>query len=192
MSDADRNADVERLMTDNLPRLRAFIRARTNAAIRARESCSDLVQSVCRELVEGADRCQFESEAAFRGWLFTAALRKIIERNRRMGAGKRDAARELPFDEARDASLLDAYGTVSTPSAVLGRQEQLASLEAALDELGEEQREVLSLARFGGLSYAEIAAATGRSEEACRQVMRRALIRLRLALDRRGVDLTDG
>ena len=48
----DSAARMQRLLEEHLPRLRAFIRLRTNQAIRARESCSDLVQSVCREVLE--------------------------------------------------------------------------------------------------------------------------------------------
>ena len=65
---------------------------------------------------------------------------------------------------------------------------QHARLQRLLAELPAEQRDAFLLREEGGLSVAEIAEATGRSEEACRQLLRRALIKLELALEKRGAD----
>jgi RNA polymerase sigma factor (sigma-70 family) len=186
-SGPESSAPLDHLLAEHLPRLRAFIRLRTNQAIRARESCSDLVQSVCRELLAERERFDFQGEAAFRAWLYTAALRKIVARDRHWHAGRRDVERELApaGDGSADERLLAAYATVSTPSVALARKESEAAFEAAFAELSEEHREVVTLAKLVGLSHAEIARQTGRSEEACRQLLRRALIRLELALERR-------
>lgn len=181
-----RRVDFEALLEQHLPRLRAFIRLRTNRAIRSRESHTDLVQSVCREVLQGADAFEYRGDAAFRKWLYTAALRKIVERDRSWRAQKRDVRREQAAPEtpsSTDGDLFDAYATVSTPSVVLSRKENAAALEAAFDQLSEEHREVVTLAKVVGLSHAEIAEQTGRSEEASRQILRRALIKLQLALD---------
>lgn len=81
--------------------------------------------------------------------------------------------------------LLDAYATLSTPSLLLARKEGEAAFEAAFDELSAEHREIITLARLVGLSHAEIASQLGKTEEACRQLLRRALIKLEIALERR-------
>jgi len=146
----------------------------------------DLVQSVCRELIEQRDKFEFQGDAAFRNWLYTAALRKVVERSRHWNAAKRDVERES-VPEADDAPVADAYATVTTPSLVARRREDLAAFEAAFDDLTEEHREVVTLAKLVGLSHAEIAVKLGRTEEACRQLLRRALVRLELALERRGL-----
>ncbi len=180
--------DLEALLVEHLPRLRAFVRLRTNAAIRARESHSDLVQSVCREVLEGAGRFDFQGDGAFRKWLYVTALRKIVERDREMKAQKRDVRRELDaavIDPDGDG-LADAYASVSTPSLAAMRREDIAMLEAAFEGLSDEQREVVTLARILGLTHAEIAQHLGKTEEACRQILRRGLIRLELALENRG------
>ena len=70
---------------------------------------------------------------------------------------------------------------------VLSARENQDALESAFDELTEEHREVITLARLVGLSHAEIADQTDRTEDACRQLLRRALIKLHLALEKRGV-----
>lgn len=175
---------LEDLLVEHLPYLRAYIRLRTNRAIRARESRTDLVQSVCRELLQGSSHFQFQGDAAFRKWLCTAALRKIVERDRAMHRQKRDVDREEhAATDSRQGALLDAYATVSTPSVVLSRKENIAALEGAFDRLPDEYREIITLAKIVGLSHAEIAAQMGRTEAATRQLLRRALIRLEMLLD---------
>ncbi len=184
---ADGAAPMEQLLEEHLPRLRAFIRLRANQAIRARESCSDLVQSVCREVLQEREKFVFQGEAAFRNWLYTAALRKIVARDRHWHAQRRDVGREqaAATGDTEGGGLLDAYGTVSTPSMLVARKESEAAFEAAFDELSDEHKEIVTLAKLVGLSHAEIAAQLGKTEEACRQLLRRALIKLEIALDRR-------
>jgi RNA polymerase sigma-70 factor (ECF subfamily) len=174
-------AAVEALLQKYLPSLRAFLRLRAGAEIRAKESTSDLAQSVCRELFEGVGDFRFEGEAAFRAWLFTAALRKVADRAQHYRAQKREAARELS-PEARhaggDALVWDCYQTVSTPSAYAIAREQATRIERAFDALSEEQREVVTLARIAGLSRAEIGERIGKSEGAVRLILHRALAQI--------------
>ena len=68
---------IEHLLSRHMPGLRAFIRLRAGPVVRARESESDLVQSVCREVLRGIERFDYQGDAAFKNWLFKAALRKI-------------------------------------------------------------------------------------------------------------------
>ena len=71
------DATVVDLLERNMPALQAFIRLRMGNALSARESSSDVLQSVCRELIAARGHVHFDGEAAFRSWLYTAALRKI-------------------------------------------------------------------------------------------------------------------
>lgn len=166
---------ADELLERHLPALRAFIRLRTSKAIRDRESQSDLVQSVCREVLQGAERFEYQGEAAFRSWLYTTALRKLIERDRYWRSQKRDIDREL---RAEEPSLLDCYATFATPSQDVAVREQMERIEAAFDALPDDYREVITLSRIVGLSHAEIARQMGRSEESSRQLLRRALVKL--------------
>ncbi len=182
---------IERLLEEHLGSLRAFLRLRAGAAIRARLGHSDLVQSVCREVLESKDKIEFQGDAAFRNWLYTAALRKLVEHDRRMHAGKRDVRREVAadVDGGADAAVLQGYATATTPSLLAMGREGAQKLEEAFDELSEEHREIITMARISGLSHAEIAVALGKSEENCRQLLRRALVKLSMALDKRGIVL---
>lgn len=180
---------IDRLLEQHLDGLRAFLRVRAGAAVRARVSHSDLVQSVCREVLQSAQRFEFQGDAAFRNWLYTAALRKIVEQDRKLHAGKRDVRRELAVDAdgGADAAVLQGYASATTPSLLAMGREGAEKLEAAFDELSDEHKEIITMARFAGLSHAEIAAQLGKSEEACRQLLRRALVKLSVALQQRGI-----
>jgi RNA polymerase sigma-70 factor, ECF subfamily len=175
-------AAIDGLLQRHLGGLRAFVRLRMGRELRARESASDLVQSTCREVLEHAGRYQHTSEACFRRWLFTEAMRKIKNRVQFLHAEKRDVAREVS-DVLDLPGLAGAYADLHTPSAALSLKERIAQLEAAFDHLSDEHREVITLARIVGLSHQEIGEQMGRSEAASRMLLYRALSELGSALE---------
>jgi RNA polymerase sigma-70 factor (ECF subfamily) len=180
--DGDRVAR-ERLLESWLPQIRAYVRLRSGPLLRQRESHSDLVQTVCRQLLEDLGDYRGDGEASFKAWLFTMALRKLAERGRFHGAGRRDPAREVPPpDEAAAGPLLDCYATFCTPSRFAIAREEVERIETAFDALGDEQREVITLACVVGLSHREIAHELGKSEEAVRKLLSRARARLAMLL----------
>jgi RNA polymerase sigma-70 factor, ECF subfamily len=175
---------IEELIQLHLPALRAFVRVRMGAPLRAKESSSDLVQSVCREILTHRERFQHPTDGAFKHWLFITAERKIANRLAYWGAQKRAAAEEAP--EAGADALFDCYKSVSTPSRHLARAEEIGRVEAAFDQLAPEHREVVALAHFVGLSRAEIGEQMGKTEEAVRALLFRAMARLSTLLKESG------
>ena len=176
----DRQA-VELLLQRYLPDLRAFVRLRAGARLRERESTSDLVQSTCREILTKRDRFRFADERAFRRWLLTTAQRKISDRadyytaQKRAQAGEERIAAESGADDER---LLVSYRRFSSPSQRIAIRDEVARIERAFDQLTDEQREVVTLAHVVGLSRREIAEQLGKSENAVRIVLHRALARV--------------
>jgi RNA polymerase sigma-70 factor (ECF subfamily) len=174
-------AAVDALIERHLPELRAFVRLRAGDALRRRESTSDLVQSTCREVLTHLERFQFPDESAFRRWLFVTAQRKIADRADHYAAQKRAAAREERLaSEAgvQDEQLANCYRRFSSPSRRALVRDEIEQLERAFDALTEEQREIVTLAHVVGLSRAQIAEQVGKSENAVRIVLHRALARL--------------
>jgi RNA polymerase sigma-70 factor, ECF subfamily len=172
---------VDELLVRHLPGLRAYVRLNAGAAIRAKESTSDLVQSVCREVLQDVGDFRYEGEAAFRHWLYQAALRKILDRDKFYGRGKRDLRREVPLQNgasATDPACAPFYAKVHSPSAHAMAEEQAARIEASFDRLPDNYREIISLSRVVGLSNAEIAQRLGQSEGYARMLLSRALARL--------------
>ena len=60
--------------------------------------------------------------------------------------------------------------------------EQAGELEAALDSLSDAHREIILLRKFEELSFREIAQRLGKSEDACRMLLARAMTALTLKL----------
>lgn len=172
---------VEALLASYLPRLRAFVRVRTNALIRQHESCSDLVQSVCREVLQGAGTFDYRGDAAFRAWLFRTALNKILDRQAFLTEQKRDVRREAATDGR--GVLGDVASREPSPSEIAAAAELQQRMEAAFDLLPEEYREVIALSRIVGLSHVEIGQQLGRSEGASRMLLSRALAAYADAMD---------
>ncbi len=171
--------DIEGLLREHLPGLHGFVRLRTGPMLRSLEETSDLVQSICREILEHQDRFQHPDRDGFKRWLYATALRKIASRGEYHRAQKREIGRRVPLGPTPDGSdadgLLAAYGSFCSPSRVVGAREEIARIEGAFDRLPDHYREVISLARIAGLSHAEIAQRTGRSEGATRVLLYRAL-----------------
>lgn len=178
------NGAFDSLFARNLPRLVAFVRSRAGGVVAARESAHDLALSVCREALEDIDRFDYRGEDAFRHWLFVRAARKINNRHRYLHREKRDVSREVAPaapDSGGDSEfqdILSAYATITTPSQIASARDQCSRIEDALAALPEAQREAITLTRVAGLSYAEAADQTGKTEAALRGLVMRGLARL--------------
>ena len=177
----------DELLAQELPRLRAFVRAHLSPQLRLRESSSDLVQSVCHSLLVEKDHFEFRGEAQFRAWLFTIASHKIAEKLRYHMRDRRDMRRDEGLDHGTATAILSAYQTNTTPSQIVESREQVAKLEQAIDLLEPDHREVVTLVRLAGLPYAEVAQIIGRTPEATRMLLGRALIKLAAALRQVGL-----
>jgi RNA polymerase sigma-70 factor (ECF subfamily) len=181
-------AAIEQLLEQNLPDLQHFIRVRAGRLLLAKEESSDLVQSTCREILQHLDRFQYENEEAFKKWLHTTALRKILDRARYYQAEKRDAGREVrprrkSPSQSGEGQLLEAYQTFATPSRSAMSREELERVQVAFEQLPDDYREVIILARVVGLPHAEIAEKMNRSQGAVRVLLSRALARLATLVD---------
>lgn len=177
-------AALEHLVAAYLPQLHAFVRVRLGGLVRARESSMDVVQSACRELLSDPSRHEFRTEDRFRAWLFTTTINKLREKYRFHGRDKRDPQRE---QAGLDADGLLQAADFLTPSAdAIGREAALA-VDAAMRALADDHREVITMARIVQLPHAVIAEVMGRSEDAVRQLLVRALRCLADELRARGI-----
>lgn len=174
----------ERLLEENLPRLKAYLHIKAGAALRSKESISDLAQSVCLQVLRDLPKFEFRGEAQFRHWLFQHALHKIINKREFYDAQKRDMKREVPAAPASggDGFAQSCFETLMTPSRHAAGREQLEHFEAAIEELPEDYREAVNLHKVVGLDYEEIAAAMDRSVGAVRNLVYRGLAKLSKSL----------
>ena len=170
-----------RMLEKHLDEIRAFVRIRAGRLLRARETESDIVQSACREVLIDLPERSLEDESEVRRWLFTAAMRKIIDRARYHEADKRDARREVI--EGRTEALAACYDSIAGPSHQARSNEACQRIEEAFDRISEDEREVILLSRIAKLSHEEIAAHMGRTVLATRSLLSRALARIAVLLD---------
>jgi len=137
------------------PRLRNFIRRR----VPDRSDAEDILQEVFSELVE-AYRMMKPLEQVT-AWLFRVARNRITDLFRRK---KREASTE-PVVTTEDGETLRWEDLLPAPDAgpesAYARSVLLEELDAALDELPEEQREVFVAHEFLGYSFKELAEQTG-------------------------------
>jgi RNA polymerase sigma-70 factor (subfamily 1) len=179
---ASRGDDVaiDALLVRHLPALVAYVRLHADPLLRRHESCADLAQSVCREVLQDLDGFVYRGDPAFRCWLFTLALRKLINRKRHYLAQRRDVLRQQPLTEGHcsQVGVAAVYSSMCSPSHGAIAHETAERLERAFDRLPEDYRTVITLARLLGLSHAEVAAEMGRQQGAVRTLLSRALVRL--------------
>ena len=176
----DENA-LNALMRVHLPGLRVYVRSHMSALLRARESQSDLVQTVCREALTSLEDYEWQGEGSFRHWLFSLAMHKMQKKQSYHLAAKRDANRSVEVES--EEVLLAAE---ATPSQHAMANETSERLEAAMDCIPEQYREIVLMSRVVGLSNQEIAQRLGKSEGSTRVLLSRALSRLMTEMERVG------
>jgi RNA polymerase sigma factor (sigma-70 family) len=159
-------------------RLRNFIRRRVDDESEA----EDILQDVFYELIE-AYRLMKPIEQVG-AWLFRVARNRIIDRFRKKKPEPFTAARD-PETGNEDSSLsLEEFlpSPSAGPEAEYARSVLLEELDAALDDLPEEQREVFVAHEIEGRSFKEIAAETGVSVNTLLSRKHHAVLHLRRQL----------
>jgi RNA polymerase sigma-70 factor, ECF subfamily len=108
-------------------------------------------------------------------WLTTIARSRAIDRLRR---GRREQQQTEPLE----CAAVSALSTSASAEDEVRAGEVRAVVRAALDALAPEQREVIELAYYGGMSHSEIAAARGLPLGTVKTRTRLGLMRLRETL----------
>ncbi len=176
--------ELEELLQRHLSPLRSYVRLRSSPALRQMEPPSDVLQSALREIVARAETFRFTNEVAFRRWILTIALHKIVSKTRYHGAARRTAERaEELASRAWEVPARDEGSHAGTPSRHAVHSEDLARLQAALDRLDDEDREIVCLRRIFDVPTPEIAEMVGLAESTVRWRLARAMTRLASELE---------
>ena len=139
-------------------------------SVSAEEVTQDVFMSVWRR---GAT--YVSKKGKFTTWLFSIAHNRTIDELRKR---RRDLSRTN--DDIDDHLNLES-GDVSPPDATVA-QSEYAKIRAAMEDLPEEQKNVVELSYFKGLTQTEIAEKTGQPLGTVKTRMRLALKKLRKAL----------
>lgn len=158
-------------------RLLAFIRLRLGKDLRTRLESRDILQATLLKSLGHLDDLKADETRSLMAWLARIAEHEIRDCADFHHRKRRDAAREVVIND-------DAPLPALTQSALsrLILDEQAQQLETALESLSPTHREVILLRKFEELPFAEIARRLGKSEDACRMLLARAMTALTLTM----------
>jgi len=158
MSEQDRR--IAETIERERGRLRNFIRKR----VADREDVEDVLQDVFFELVE-AQRLMKPIEQVG-AWLFRVARNRIIDRFRKKRRESSSATAPIPDSDENGDRAIGSFEDLlpspdAGPEAAYARAVLLEALDAALEELPEEQRFAFVAHELEGRSFRELASETG-------------------------------
>ena len=152
----EQNLRIAETLEREQGRLRNFIRKR----VLDESDAEDILQEVFYELVQAYRMMKPVEQAG--AWLFRVARNRIVDRFR---GRRQEAAITNPGSEEGELfpweDLLPS--PEAGPEAAYTRAVLMEEIDAASDELPEEQRKVFVAHEFEGRSFRELAAATGLS-----------------------------
>ena len=162
----DRDA-FERLVSRDRARLRALVASRVTAHVVLGVDVDDVYQETLLRAFKSMSKLEWRGEDSFLRWAGGIAEHVILDL-------ARQRARE------RETSLEgDVPDSAVSPSRALRRDERFERLEDSLKRLSPEHRQVVVLTRVERLSFDEAAKRMGRSPDAVKQLLSRALKQLK-------------
>jgi RNA polymerase sigma-70 factor (ECF subfamily) len=138
------------------------------------EEAEDLTQDTFVQVFRKAG--SYQPEGKFQSWLFRIAGNLARSRLRR---------RKVLSWVSFKPEVHDRNSGRDTPAEDLERKDESRRVRAAVSALPERQREALTLHRFQGLKYAEIAEAMDTTVPAVESLIQRAMAALRQSLSRK-------
>lgn len=127
-------------------------------SLRRREDAEDATQEVFLKLWRTLGT--WRDEASVKTYVMRIARNTVIDMIRRRNSRPVDSLTVEDDGEESQRDIADT-DTSSNPAADYARREQIEAVRSAIDELPPDHREIIILRDINGLSYAEIAEATG-------------------------------
>ena len=173
----EQNDRISAAIAREQSRLRNFIRKR----VVDESDAEDILQEVFYELVQAYRLMRPVEQVG--AWLFQVARNRVTDLFRkRRSAPMRDNT-IMEAEDGGQFSLQDLLPSPDAgPEAAYAREVLLDELDAALDELPDEQREVFIAHEFEGQSFRDLAAATGLSVNTLLSRKHYAVVHLRRRL----------
>lgn len=184
------NAALADLFSLYRPRLWRLVAFRLHPQLQGRIDADDVLQDAWIRAIDRIDSFLRDAATSPFLWFRTIVSQTLVDLHRfHMGAQKRSAAREFSINrgwsnESTSSSMsFHLQHPSKSPSSTLGRAEQAKQLEAALQGMNENDREVLALRHFEELSNSETAKVLNMTEQAASARYIRALARLKQVLE---------
>jgi RNA polymerase sigma-70 factor (ECF subfamily) len=159
-------------------RLLSLIRLRMGPKLRSRMESEDLLNATLLRAFRSFDSLEARNTPALMAWLGRIAESEIRDQADRLNAQRRDAAKEV----ALDTGMGELAARLRSQTSRLVLSESRAKLERAIGQLPDEYREIVLLRHYEELGYKEIGACLGKSPDACRMLLARAMTALTLKM----------
>ncbi|MEM7232542.1 MAG: sigma-70 family RNA polymerase sigma factor [Planctomycetota bacterium] len=156
-------------------RVSRIARRLLGSKLRSRLETADVTQGALMEILQGAPDGDFDSEAAFLGWVHRVVERQILDASRFWQARCRNVDVEVPLRAEHDS--IDAGA--ERPSQVFARSEQADRLSDAIARLPDGERGLVISRLMLSLPWNTIADREGLSEDVARKRYSRTKARLR-------------
>ncbi len=148
-------------------RLRRLVVSRIGVGLEGVLESEDAMQEILHRALKAIRSFEYRSEDSFLHWLGGIAENLI-----RNTARAKDRAPKMD-------QILEIPSKSTSPSMKLRREERFERLQKALADLPEDYRQVIRLSRIEGLKTKDIAERMGRSPDAVKQLVVRALKKLK-------------
>jgi RNA polymerase sigma-70 factor (ECF subfamily) len=142
-----------------------------------REQAEDIAQEVFLRVFRG--RKAYEPTARFTVWLFRIVRNLCIDESRRYWNRNVSREAETIFEEGQISPLDLVADEERDARRQIDEERDLKTIKDAIALLSPEQREVIVMNKFHGLSYQEIGDIIGSNAESVKQKAYRAHLRLR-------------
>ncbi len=145
----------------------------------SRDDADDLLQELFIRVVRTIPT--YRHEHHFDAWLFRIATNLVRDRLRRIRAGRNAGLDHRGTGDSDDGDPLEEHPDLAAaaPQDAMLRAEQVDRLQLAIDRLPGQEREVICLRHFSGLSFREIAETMGTPLGTALARAHRGLARLR-------------
>lgn len=189
--EADREEALAKYFFAVEARLKRIVNFRLDYRLGGRVSESDVIQETYVRAAKRIDSFLDKDDMPFFVWLRLEVSQKLAEIHRHhFGAEKRDVRKEVKLrnnnDSGKTSMALAAHivAQLTSPSTLMQRAEQIATLEKTLAEMNELDREVIAMRNFEELSNLETAKSLGIEPAAASKRYLRALKRLREIMEK--------
>lgn len=165
----NRNA-ISQLLERHSRRLREYIRM----MVKDEELAADLTQEVLIKVVKVIDEGRYTDKGRFQPWLMRIAHNRVLDHFRSQKQSKTVSESSAGYDILSSARFAEQ----SIEDSIIS--DQIANeIRGLVEELPDEQREVVKMRYYAGLSFKEIADQTNVSINTALGRMRYALINMR-------------
>jgi RNA polymerase sigma-70 factor (ECF subfamily) len=159
-------------------RLLAVIRLRLGPQLRSQVESGDVLQATLLKSFERIEQFEGSHGASLMAWLARIAeneIRDLVDYHKRQ---RRDARRNVPLDAAQEPLATN----VRSLSSQVVLDEEALRLETALESLPEHYRQIVVMRKLEELDWVEVARRMGKSQDACRMLLARAMAALTMSL----------